>query len=62
MEDIETRELLNSHPYNLFDITHINREDNQIIFVDEIQYLNNPSNFLKLIYDMFNENIKLVVS
>jgi predicted AAA+ superfamily ATPase len=46
----------------VFDITHSNREDSQVIFIDEVQYLKNPSNFLKLIYDMFNQNIKLVVS
>ncbi|MDR2411538.1 MAG: AAA family ATPase [Candidatus Peribacteria bacterium] len=62
IEDIETKELLDIHPYKLFDITKIPREKEQIIFIDEIQYLKNPSNFLKLIYDMFNENIKLVVS
>ncbi|MDR2411558.1 MAG: AAA family ATPase [Candidatus Peribacteria bacterium] len=32
------------------------------MFVDEIQLLDNPSNFLKLIYDDFNKNIKLVAS
>ena len=61
-EDLETKELLDSHPYRLFDITHSNREDHQIIFIDEIECLRNPSNFLKLIYDMFHQNIKLVVS
>ena len=59
---METRELLDTHPYRLFDITHSDRDDQQVIFVDEVQYLKNPSNFLKLIYDMFNQNIKLVVS
>jgi predicted AAA+ superfamily ATPase len=53
---------LDIHPYRVFDITHSNREDQQVIFIDEVQYLKNPSNFLKLIYDMFNQNIKLVVS
>jgi predicted AAA+ superfamily ATPase len=33
-----------------------------VIFVDEVQYLKNPSNFLKLLYDEYNENLKLVVS
>lgn len=31
------------------------------VFIDEIQYLDNPTNFLKYIYDDFN-NIKLIVS
>ncbi|MCG2711496.1 MAG: ATP-binding protein, partial [Candidatus Omnitrophica bacterium] len=32
------------------------------IFVDEIQYLKNPTNFLKYIYDEFKDKIKLIVS
>jgi predicted AAA+ superfamily ATPase len=54
--------LLNIHPFKLFEITEIDRKEQQIIFVDEVQLLKNPSNFLKLIYDEYNENIKLVVS
>jgi predicted AAA+ superfamily ATPase len=33
-----------------------------VVFIDEIQYLKNPSNFLKLLYDEYHENMKLVVS
>jgi predicted AAA+ superfamily ATPase len=62
VEYIKIKELLDEDPYNLFSITNIGREKPQIVFVDEVQYLDNPSNFLKLIYDMFNENLKLVVS
>ncbi|MDR0369473.1 MAG: AAA family ATPase [Candidatus Peribacteria bacterium] len=61
-EDFEVKQLLNEHPYRIFDITHSNRDDEQVIFIDEIQHLDNPSNFLKLIYDMFQTKIKLVVS
>lgn len=32
------------------------------IFIDEIQYLKNPSSFLKLFYDRYKEKIKLIVS
>lgn len=32
-----------------------------VIFIDEIQYLENPTNFLKYIYDKYT-NIKLIVS
>lgn len=32
------------------------------LFIDEIQYLNNPSSFLKLFYDRYAEKIKLIVS
>ena len=32
-----------------------------VVFIDEIQYLTNPTNFLKYIYDNY-PNIKLIVS
>ena len=32
------------------------------IFIDEIQYLNNPSSFLKLFHDRYEDKIKLIVS
>jgi predicted AAA+ superfamily ATPase len=43
-------------------LTGADSKTHQVIFVDEVQYLTNPSNFLKLIYDEYHENIKLVVS
>ena len=33
-----------------------------IVFIDEIQYLQDPSNFLKLIYDEYAEKIKIVAT
>ena len=62
LEFADTRALLDKHPINVFELTGIDRNAQQIIFIDEIQYLNNPSNFLKLLYDEFHENMKLVVS
>ena len=38
-----------------------NKEDKCYIFIDEIQYLTNPSSLLKLTYD-HHKNIKLIVS
>ncbi len=32
------------------------------LFIDEIQYLDNPSNFLKLFHDRWGDKIKLIVS
>ena len=32
------------------------------LFIDEVQYLNNPSSFLKLSYDRYRDKIKFVVS
>ncbi len=62
LEDTTYRALLDEHPYNLFEITGIDSKKDQIIFIDEIQYLKDPSNFLKLLYDTHKNNLKLVVS
>lgn len=32
------------------------------LFIDEIQYLNNPSSFLKLFYDHWKDKVKLIIS
>lgn len=37
-------------------------EQRRIVFVDEVQYLADPSNFLKLLYDEYAATIKLVVT
>lgn len=62
LEDPEYLELLNKNPKNIFKIFSIDSEKKIFIFIDEIQYLNNPSNFLKYIYDEYKEKIKLIVS
>lgn len=53
----------NEHPKNLFQFIKL-PEQNKItfVFVDEVQYLQNPSNFLKLIYDEYAPQLKLIVS
>lgn len=62
LEDPDYLGLLNESPKNLFKIfsLDLNRKNN--IFVDEIQYLKDPSNFLKYIYDEYKGKIKLFVS
>lgn len=62
LEDPEIKKLLNTHPNKLFEITGSKPADSQIIFIDEIQYLDNPTNFLKYLYDEYKETVKLVVS
>ena len=52
---------LNEHPKNIFDIVW-NSETKKYIFIDEIQKLQNPSNFLKLLYDEYFDKLKLIVS
>jgi predicted AAA+ superfamily ATPase len=62
LENPDLVALLDEHPYKLFEITGIDSKSPQTIFIDEVQYLKNPSNFLKLLYDDFHDHIKLVVS
>jgi predicted AAA+ superfamily ATPase len=37
-------------------------EQRAVVFIDEIQYLKNPSNFLKLLFDEYREKIKIVAT
>jgi predicted AAA+ superfamily ATPase len=55
-------ELLNSDPDNLFKIVPRRSGQKQIVFIDEIQYLDNPTQFLKYHYDLHRQDIKLIVS
>ena len=52
---------LDKSPLNLLSFLPIS-EKRITILIDEIQYLQDPSNFLKLIYDEYAEKIKLVVT
>lgn len=62
LEDPDIKSNLNTHPNKLFDITWTKNTDKQVIFIDEIQYLDNPTNFLKYIFDEYKDNVKLYVS
>ncbi len=53
----------NDHPKNLFQFIKLPEPDEKVVvFIDEVQYLQNPSNFLKLIYDEYTPQVKLIVS
>ena len=65
LENIEYLELLNKNP-NIFveymKSYHWWKETEKIVvFIDEIQYLDNPTSFLKFIHDNYS-SIKLIVS
>ncbi|OGJ41900.1 hypothetical protein A3B60_02045 [Candidatus Peregrinibacteria bacterium RIFCSPLOWO2_01_FULL_39_12] len=62
LEDPEFLELLNRSPKNLFKIFTFDLSQKTFVFIDEIQYLKNPTNFLKYIYDEYQEKIKLLAS
>ena len=54
--------LLNQEPENLFQLTGKLPDRKIVVFIDEIQYLKDPSNFLKYMYDEYAGKVKLVVS
>ncbi|MDO8490123.1 MAG: ATP-binding protein [bacterium] len=62
LEDPDYLRLLNESPKNLFSIFTIDLRGKATVFIDEIQYLSNPSNFLKYFYDEYRDVIKLIVS
>lgn len=62
LEDLEYRDLLNDSPKNLFKIFSFDLGKKNFVFIDEVQYLSDPSNFLKYLYDEYKSKIKLIVS
>lgn len=59
MEDPSILKRLNEHPENLFSVLP---QKNQKVYVliDEIQYLADPTNFLKYNFDLHNEQVKII--
>ena len=52
---------LNQSPLNL--LAYLTEtEQRTVIFIDEVQYLSEPSNFLKLLYDEYAAKIKIVAT
>ncbi|MGI6394656.1 MAG: ATP-binding protein [bacterium] len=62
LEDIEYRVLLKESPKNLFRIIPPLSERKVFVFIDEVQYLDDPASFLKYLYDEHKSNLKLIVS
>jgi len=52
---------LNNTPLNIFSYIP-DTEVRVVVFIDEVQYLNSPSNFLKLLYDDYAHKIKIVAT
>lgn len=62
LEDPSFLAELNTNPKNLLRIIPIDLASINYVFIDEIQYLANPTNFLKYLYDEYAGRIKLIVS
>ena len=61
LENSEYLKSFDEHPFNIFKFFPESRTK-QTIFIDEVQYLKNPSNFLKLLYDEKREKLKIIAS
>ncbi|MFH0755109.1 MAG: ATP-binding protein [bacterium] len=61
LEDINIFNTLNENPENIFKYV-LDKNKKNYFLIDEIQYLDNPSNFLKLLYDKYAEKIKLIIT
>ena len=55
-------EYLNDSPLNLFKIIPSENGKRQYVFIDEIQYLKDPSRFLKVLNDKYKGKLKLIVT
>ncbi len=61
LEDFDILQDLNNSTKNLLNYIS-NEEEMSYFFIDEIQYLDNPSNFLKYLYDEHKDKVKLFVT
>ena len=62
LEDHAILSRLNQHPENLFEFAVRSGEKRLYVLIDEIQYLDDPSNFLKLIFDKYNRQLKIIAT
>lgn len=62
LEDPDYLGLLNKSPKKLFEIFNLDLKKRNYVFVDEVQYLSNPTNFLKYFYDEYKGRIKFLAS
>jgi len=53
LEDLDLREDFNISPRNLLKYLKIDKRKKTYVFLDEIQYLDNPANFLKILVDHY---------
>jgi len=62
LEDPEYLALLNESPKNLFKIFPFDLKQKTYVLIDEVQYLKDPTNFLKYFYDEYKQNIKIIAT
>lgn len=62
LEDPDYLKILNKSPKNLFRIFPIDLSRKTFVLIDEVQYLDNPTNFLKFFFDEYRGKIKILAS
>ncbi|MFH1387746.1 MAG: ATP-binding protein [Patescibacteria group bacterium] len=62
LEDYEYLALLKESPKNLFKIFPFDLKKKTYVLIDEVQYLDNPTNFLKYFYDEYRGRIKIITT
>ena len=55
-------EELNQNPENLLKMCPLQSDKKIIVFIDEIQYLDDATNFLKLLFDEYSTQLKIVAT
>lgn len=70
-EDRDILTAINNHPEEIFNFSRrpekpINHKEvakqRHFLFIDEVQHASDPSNFLKYLYDVYGENLKIVAT
>jgi len=61
LEDPSVLNALNEHPENILKYITIGKK-RIFLLLDEIQYLEDPSNFLKIMYDKYRKQVKVIVT
>ena len=70
-EDVDILKGINKHPEEVFSIIPRPKRDvmsedslmqSYYLFIDEIQYAKNPTNFLKYLYDTYGDRLKIIAT
>lgn len=62
---LERRDILldlNQNPEHIFKYIVQPANERAVVLIDEIQYLNDPTHFLKLLYDTYSDRLKIVAT
>lgn len=62
LEDADTLAEFNPSPKNLLKAVALTEARRIFVFIDEVQYLDDPAHWLKYLYDTYAEKIKFIVS